>query len=214
MRFAVLFLLVPLLGCVDAPSDSACEDDKCDLLGDGHRGNPCTFNFGCSDAEGLTCRPRTRTARSWEDLRCAKPGTDGELCDDNDDCAEGLSCRPLERYEDLAPNTVFGGVCAVPAGIRDNGCDDGDDCEEGLACELTEYVSRQYESTYGRCLIPDCTYHTPCGTGRVCRPSTGHTVVNGGHYCAEPAGDGELCTLDYHCKDGLVCVEDGQCGVP
>ncbi len=130
---------------------------------------PCAEDRRCNLDTG-TCDPRVR--------RCGACGTD-------DDCEQGLGCRPLGLGRSCLP-----------------GCDDDGGCPDGFRCDL------------GLC-VPNagfCDNCGGCGGDRpVCNFLTGMCLACGPGF---PCPDGALCDEAGECvalPDGVECRTDLDC---
>ncbi len=207
----------PSSGCVHVSAAGPCDDgdacthdDGCTASGDCggvpvscDDQNPCTDD-GCAPGSGCT------------HVLNVAPCDDGSACTTTDVCAIG--------------QCVGGGVVACPAedacnaaGLCDpksGACivtpkDDGVSCEDGNGCTVSDRCEG------GLCVAGApvvCHASDDCHVPGMCNPTTG-VCTNPQQPLGTPCQDGDACTSDDRCKDGLcvggmhaVCA-DAACGL-
>lgn len=180
----------PLSGCVYAPSPGLCDD-----------GDPCSVQDLCVDGE---CLPGAGACECMVDTDCTQP---------KNKCL-GLR-RCVNHQCKLDPTTVVScsssgvGPCLSADCIPLTGeCDvslqpDGVDCDDDNACTISETCSG------GACVSKDmlqCPDDNPC-TVSSCDPQSGCTSIP----TDGPCNDGDSCTTDEHCVDGVCTGTISQC---
>lgn len=232
-RLLMLFALltVAIQGCDSSASYDGNEEcvDSCDVFGNGHRGSECSFDVECSADEGLSCRPATerygRGTELIEDRQCLTVGLTGDYCDEDNDCMNGLGCRPIHAVEHSEYSSITGtstnyweyyGICEWPESVG-GGCDSERDCTEDSVCESewgTTYYNAELDDHFpGKCDVEHCTFDLSCGGDEVCRPD------GSGEQSCLPLGERyEDCAEDDDCSDSLVCINVtdgvGSCDTP
>ncbi len=165
-------------------------------------GGDCTEDLQCESgrcASSVCIAPYSRT--------------EGQACDHNADCVEGLIC-----------NFGAGHTCAPP-GLPGQPCGHATDCRVGYACDLALLGSHTCECalTCGDgmscgldgCVAPGlvpagepCAYNANCAAGLIC------AWFEAPYACRSPSALGEPCGHDTDCAAGLGCDEGaGVCRV-
>ena len=194
-----------------------CTEDSCvagsgcffgDVAGPCDDADPCTVDdlcLGgvCVPGPGASCdddNPCTDDA-CHPDVGCLyAANTHG--CDDSDPCTTGDACadgvctagQPAECDDGnpcTADTCAAGTGCVNPPIAGTPPCDDGDPCTTGEACAGGACVGG---------IGLDCDDGNPC-TDNLCDPAVGCATVANQAAC----DDGDLCTGDDHCLDG-VCA--------
>jgi len=185
--------------CENIECGPAGEDGACDCGG-------CNDNIDC-------------TADSCEDGACVNAGDDA-LCDDDNICTDdacadtGCASTPNDAACDDGEECTVGDACAdgecVPGEFNaedvecscctENGCpDDGDLCTGIQVCDADTCICE---------LDPDsvvaCPQHENQCKSYACDPETGECVESD-LAAGEPCDDGQVCTLDDECEEG-VCL--------
>ncbi|MCC7542254.1 MAG: hypothetical protein IT379_38905 [Deltaproteobacteria bacterium] len=176
------------MGASDAGPPPMCPRAPCDLeLQNCPLPNACDH---ATDGTGMTvtyCRP-------------AGPRADGELCESQDDCREGLTC-----VNGATPGTnVCRPLCCEG---NDAICPAGQFCRVTLVDAMGSPTGVQLCDGYEPC---DVFTSSGCGSAQQCYPS----AEDGSTDCAEPgtATEGDACGFSNSCLAGLICVGTGQCG--
>jgi hypothetical protein len=170
--------------CASAPLDCSALDDACNV-------GVCVGTTGVCEAV---------------------PANDGGSCDDGDGCTvndacsngvcagEGKDCSALDDACNIGTCIGTSGVCeAVPAN-ENGGCDDGDGCTVGDACSSGFCVGEAKDCS---ALDDACALGACIGTTGVCEA----LPVNEGGSC----DDGDGCTIDDVCSNGLCAGEAKDC---
>jgi hypothetical protein len=114
---------------------------------------------------------------------CQPRGAEGEVCRLSTDCRSGLYCR--------ISNTAAGiGLCTA-FGTLDAGCDNEQPCGPTMAC-----IS-------GQCQFPP-RVNAPC-PALVCETQAWCNSTPDGGYCFPRGDQGDTCSDDVQCLDGLLC---------
>lgn len=173
------------MACVTALERQVCSSwpampDPCTrfLLPRVSLGQPCFDGFDeCLDGvcRGNAC-PRT----------CQPRAVEGEVCNDDQECRSGLSCRagPFSTTSVCSAPSNVGGYCTVD-----------DDCATGLGC--SQLQCKVLPSAGSKCLDNRCIDLAYC------------EIDSTGGVCAPRKTEGEPCT-GAQCATGLVC--DGKSG--
>lgn len=193
--------------------------------GDETRGGDITRNFDqdCADrlAEALSAASCDRLIPEFdcEDYCKLYYGTrfEGDPCDDERDCAQGLICR-FDECRD---------PCKLQTASEGESCDFAV-CDSGLLCVVVESSEGRGPAT---CVRPDggdqcgdqtCNTQQWCDNGpmgSMCRPLVGTGGACMGHqqcttsycpagFCEELPGEGEPCSQQGSCRDGGICVQN------
>jgi hypothetical protein len=132
-------------------------------------GEPCPLG-AC--APGLVCK-------LGDPATCAAPAAADALCQDDRECAAGLTCLP-------------DGTCGAPGGL-DAPCFDRTDCADGLSCPAGA-------CTAGTPLGEPCSGPDACGATRGCARAPENRT------CGAPGAVDDPCT-DGTCGAGLGCAQ-------
>lgn len=144
-----------------------------------------------------------------ESPKCTNPGTDGDPCIDDKQCALGYACVvelevPACYNGDDGDPCIEGQLCAKGYACSadttlcyngDDGdpCDEDADCAEGFSCNLN----------LGKC--QDGNDGDPCGGGQEC--AEGFACIAFSNTCQD-GSVGDPCGSDDDCSSGLGCLSD------
>lgn len=198
--------------CLDAFAGAGCDipstrtPPECEeaLEGTVATGEDCNATIECAGV--AYCKFETACPGACAPLEAA-----GASCDQDDNCADGLSCQA--------------GECAAPAGEGDAcGTADDPDCSLGLLC----LGGDQQAGTPGTCQpVQDVLIG---GEGDTCDPIGGGPLCEEGlscildsvtpgtfdlvFLCAQPVGSGEACKAGFpeQCPEGEMCDADPEQG--
>ncbi len=177
----------------------------------------CTVSSSCD--EGLVCR--NKGVQDWKIgyLKfCLEPGKEGEACEGDYDCEDGLNCVDMERDNEFAESpleAILGRCCS--SGSEGSYCEpfsEDADCEEGLVCS---YYWREDVGGPARCMEEHslskgsyCAEDIECVEGTECRffGRCDERFNWGWEYyrCQEKSASTEECCINSDCADGLVCI--------
>lgn len=226
-------------------SNSQCRNRVCERLttvGGSCATIPCVPQAHC-DFFTQVCRPKLATGSSCLSEsqcetsrcvsgRCEAPGSPGEWCRFDEDCATGLSCFVPGLLGSSGQCRTKGQVGAPCSGFRD--CSGGLTCDDvsltcrqstavstGQPCSSTQYCSRSTDScrnlvvvsgrdggtnlpgTCGPVQVGDaCTSNSSCETGKYCDTTTDR--------CAA-AASGSPCSNSSNCLSTEYCNSSGVC---
>lgn len=172
-----------------------CAAGTCDI-GQGDCAGTCAPG---SDCFGNTCDDTQYCDDVAQD--CVDLKADGETCEGNGQCADGLGCY-------FADANASDGTC-TPFGSAAQGdyCDVNSDCADGLVCTLDDTCEPYMLLADGE----ECEWFGdfPCEPGLACTDIDDTTFLG---TCGAPQGDGESCFWDAECELGLWCDNDaGSC---
>lgn len=188
------FSTVIARACAESYPTAHCEDftrapELCnDFLTPGAAANGACYGGNFKECQLGVCR-----GLSCPKL-CRPPGTPGEDCNLNQDCATdaGLYCAP--------GRTSSSGTCSPFAGV-DAGCNALTRCEQNLYCAMDGHCQPLGDNG-DACSDKTCVSSNWCAIG-----------ADGGGVCTWKAVPGTNCTDDRQCQEGSICVvESGKCG--
>ena len=201
-----------------APAETPCDadGDGC-TVGDACVGGVCAAGPAAQCEAETACTDMACTSIGPVGFVCEPTGdsTDGQPCDDDDECTTGDACQSFACFGGAALQCGDGNPCTA------NGCDpaigcttaplaNGSQCTDKSACTLND------QCVAGKCTGDglDCEDNNPC-TADACSPVSGclHELQLGP--CAGGAGKcvfGECCISDCSGKQCGIDGCGGQCG--
>jgi hypothetical protein len=226
----------PSAGCVFVPNTNACDDFNACTSGDRCLGGACMGGTAtsCDDGNDCTddaCDPGTGRCMHLANQR---PCDDANPCTMQDACRNGR-CQgvPLDEDGDGFPTMACGytdcddGSTAINPGVfegpngagvcgdgLDNDCDgmtDGDDptcrpCAIDADCDDLDVCNGVETCQDSACVSGvrlDCDDRNPC-TSDNCDPVSGCFSLDN----ADPCDDGDACTLNDTCEQGLCAGQE------
>ena len=171
--------------------DGQCKSSYCEKAADAAQGvcadkkaadAACTRDSACQSGY---CKESTH--------KCTARAENDAACDVNADCTSNF-CK---KTGDAAK-----GKCAVkPSGYEEN----GKTCENGSKC-ISGYCDGSVCADKPKASVGECSDTKKCGDNKVCSKDF-KCVAKAG----EKGGNGDACTTDENCADGLKCYTNKKC---
>lgn len=166
--------------------------------------------LGCGVGGDENCRGGEVFNRYWDG--CRPPGRVQDRCADDEDCQMGLICFEAVQRVGFGSGSSVVSSCQRPQGNLDEPCGTFQAgtlsiCVAGTTCNYQEFVTVGEQPAR---LGSSEQAEVGAGAGNGFWGDTGErfsyeSVTDA--YCREngPLAQGQQCSLDEHCRDGLVC---------